>query len=133
MRIDEKLLDELSEKAKRSDRLRQNYDLRNSAGDTSQRMLNALEPGTVVPVHRHRRSSETVVVLRGAVRQNYYDDEGHLTESYEVRAKSDTVMFCVPQGAWHNSEALESDTIIFESKDGAYEPITEEDILKIKG
>ena len=74
MKIDNILLDKLSAEAQASPRLRMNMDLRNSASDSSQRMLNAIEPGSVVPVHRHRGSSETVVVLRGRVVEEYYDD-----------------------------------------------------------
>ncbi len=129
MEIDESLLNRLTEEAKVSPRLRTNYDLRNSSADSSQRMLNAMEPGTLVPVHRHRTSSETVVVIRGAVRQNFYDEKGTLVESFVVRAGSGVPIFVVPIGAWHNSVALESGTIIFESKDGAYEPQQPEDIM----
>lgn len=125
MLIDSKLLDELSEKARESERLRMNYDLRNSASDGSQRMLNALEPGTLVPIHRHRTTSETVAVLRGALRQNFYDCEGRVLESFVVRAGGDCPFFVVPRGTWHNSESLESGTVIFEAKDGAYEPVGE--------
>lgn len=86
MLIDSTLLDNLTEEARRSPRLRMNYDLRNSSGDGSQRMLNAMEPGTLIPVHRHTKSSETVVVIRGAIRQNFYDDGGNVTESVIYRA-----------------------------------------------
>lgn len=85
MLIDSTLLDNLTEEARRSPRLRMNYDLRNSSGDGSQRMLNAMEPGTLIPVHRHTKSSETVVVIRGAIRQNFYDDGGNVTESVIYR------------------------------------------------
>ncbi len=129
MIIDNALLDRLVAEAKASPRLRMNYDLRNSPADTSQRMLNALEPGTEIPVHRHRSSSETVSVVRGAVRQNFYDDAGAIVESFEVRAGSSLPFFVVPIGAWHNSAALESGTIIFEAKDGAYAPPSPEDFM----
>ncbi len=129
MIISDFLLDQLAEEAKRSPRLRQNYDLRNSPADTSQRMLNALEPGTIIPVHRHRTTSETTTVVRGAVRQNFYDDQGLLTESFEVRAGSSVPLYVVPQGVWHNTEALESGTIIFEAKDGAYLTPSPEDFM----
>ncbi len=128
MIITEELLNELIAAAKASPRLRQSYDLRNSAEDGSQRMLNALEPGTVIPLHRHRASTECTAVIRGAVRQNFYDEEGNLTESFEVRAGSPISFYVVPKGAWHNTEALESGTVIFEAKDGAYEPAAPGDI-----
>ncbi len=129
MVIDKDLLNKLTEDAKASPRLRMNYDLRNSSADTSQRMLNALEPGTEVPVHRHRASSETVSVIRGVVRQKFYDDEGNVIESFVVDAKGEVPFFVVPIGVWHNSEALESGTIIFEAKDGAYMPPSPEDFM----
>lgn len=128
MVMNNELLDRLVEQAKAAPRLRMNYDLRNSAEDQSQRMLNALEPETVIPVHRHMKSSETVCVLRGAVRQNFYAEDGTLKESFVIEAGSSCPMFLVPIGEWHNSEALESGTIIFESKDGPYEPQSPEDV-----
>ena len=91
MIIEQLLLDELTEKAKASPRLRAAYDLRTSPEDGSQRILNAVEPGTVLPIHRHRTSTETIVVLRGKVRQNYYDDNGHLTDSFELAPVSNIV------------------------------------------
>ena len=84
MIIDKHLLDTLTAQAKSSPRLRMNYDLRNNPEDQSQRMLNALEPGTMMPIHRHRNSSETVVVLRGKVKWLFYDDNDNLTDSFIV-------------------------------------------------
>lgn len=133
MIIDSKLLDNLTLEAKASPRLRMNYDLRNSSEDLSQRMLNAMEPGTEVPVHRHAASSETVVVIRGSIRQNFYDDKGEVTESIVYKAGGDVSICVVPTGAWHNSESLESGTIIFEAKDGAYAPLGKDDILEAAG
>ncbi len=129
MVINNELLNQLTEEAKQNPRLRQNYDLRNSPEDKSQRMLNAMEPGTVVPVHRHRTTSEVVSVIRGTVRQNFYDDNGVLTESFVVEAKGDVPFFVVPIGVWHNSESLESGTIIFEAKDGPYTAPNPEDFM----
>ena len=120
MLIDKQLLDDLCEKARGCERLRMNYDLRTSPDDGSQRMLNALEPGTKIPVHRHTQSTETVVVLRGRVRQNYYDEHGVIVKSFIVEAGGDVCGFSVPKGQWHNSEALENGTVIFEAKDGRY-------------
>jgi len=128
MRIDITLLNDLTAQAKASPRLRMNLDLRNSPADQSQRMLNALEPGTVMPIHRHRHSSETVVVLRGKVKWLYYNDQGELTDSFIVAPDSDLVGLSVPKGQWHSLECLESGTVIIESKDGAYEPMGAEDV-----
>lgn len=161
MKITIQLLDDLTSRAKSSPRLRMNLDLRTTPEDGSQRMLNALEPGTVIPIHRHRKSTETVVLIRGAVRQNYYDDSGNLVESFIAAAPfsahfasapsaahsaassagpseapaadhdspADCVGFSVPLGQWHNTECLESGTIFIESKDGAYEPLGEGDVM----
>ena len=129
MRIDVTLLDELTAQAKASPRLRMNFDLRNSPNDQSQRMLNALEPGTVMPIHRHRHSSETVVVLRGKVKWVYYNDKKEVTDTFIVTPGSDLVGLSVPMGQWHSLECLETGTVIFESKDGAFEPTHPEDVL----
>ena len=129
MRIDVTLLDELTAQAKSSPRLRMNFDLRNSPNDQSQRMLNALEPGTVMPIHRHRHSSETVVVLRGKVKWVYYNDKKEVTDTFIVAPGSDLVGLSVPMGQWHSLECLETGTVIFESKDGAFEPTRPEDVL----
>ncbi len=128
MKFDKKLLNELTQAAKENPRLRQHFDLRTSGADTSQRMLNALEPGTEVPIHRHRNSSETVAVLRGTILQCMYDEEGNEIESFRAGPAEDCVGFSVPAGVWHRSISLESGTIILEAKDGAFAPICPEDI-----
>ena len=143
MKIDNTLLDELTAQAKASPRLRMNMDLRDSAEDRSQRMLNALEPGTVLPIHRHRKTSETVAILRGRAVQYLYDDEGRETGSVllapcgagcHVAGAPRNDVEAVPamqveMGQWHRLEALESGTVIVEFKNGAYEPIGPEDVL----
>ena len=93
-------------------------------------MLNAIEPGSVVPVHRHRASSETLVVLRGRVVEEYYSPDGSVEESVEVAACGPVCALNIPAGRWHSLRALESGTVILEMKDGAYEPVREEDVLK---
>lgn len=130
MLINKQLLDELSAQAKASPRLRMHFDLRNGSNDTSQRMLNALEPGTIMPIHRHRNSSETVAVLRGKVKWLYYDEKGQVTDTIIVKAGGDICGISVSKSQWHNLECLEPDTVIFESKDGAWEPQQEEDVMK---
>ena len=140
MTIDNILLDKLTAQAQASSRLRMNMDLRNSSADSSQRMLNAIEPGSVVPIHRHQKTSETVVVLRGRVVEEYYDDAGLLVESFVLgdchvadAPRNDVPVACalnIPAGQWHTLRALESGTVILEMKDGVYEPIGAEDILR---
>ena len=131
MKIDITLLNSLSAQAKANPRLRRAYDLRTTPEDNSQRILNAMEPGTILPIHRHRGSTESVVVLRGKIRQNIYDENGQLTESFEVSVESEIVGFSVELGRWHNTECLESGTVILECKDGRYEALGEEDILEV--
>ena len=129
MLISATLLDELTAQAKASPRLRMNFDLRNSPNDQSQRMLNALEPGTVMPIHRHQHTSETVVVLRGKVKWLYYNDQGELTDTILVEADGDIRGLSVPMGQWHSIECLESGSVILETKDGPWEAMKEEDML----
>lgn len=131
MKFNKELLDALTEEAKKSPRLRMNRDMRTSSEDSSQRMLNALEPGTELPIHRHRKTTETVVILRGSATQYFYDDEGNITETVTITADTPDCGMQVEQGRWHRLVSHESGTIIFEAKDGAYEPIGEEDILKM--
>ena len=131
MKIDDILLDKLTAQAKESPRLRMNLDLRNSSADSSQRMLNAIEPGSVVPVHRHQKTSETVVVLRGRVVEEYYSSDGNLEGSYGLSAGGPICALNIPAAQWHTLRALESGTVILEMKDGAYEPMREEDILSM--
>ncbi len=131
MKIDQTLLDNLTAQAKTSPRLRMNFDLRNSEADTSQRMLNAIEPGSVVPIHRHQKTSETVVVLRGRVVEEFYDElERTCSATFEVSPSGPVCALNIPAGTWHTLRSLESGTVILEVKDGAYEPIQDCDILK---
>ena len=131
MRITQELLDDLTAQAKASPRLRMNYDLRNTAADGSQRMLNAIEPGSPLPIHRHMKSSETVVCLRGRLVEDFYDESGVVTESIELAPCGPVVAVNIPIGQWHTVRVLESRTVIMEVKDGAYEPISDVDILQM--
>ena len=131
MVIDNILLDKLTAEAQASPRLRMNMDLRNSASDSSQRMLNALEPGTMIPIHRHCLTSETVAILRGRAVQWLYDAEGNVTEKVLLEVGGDIPAMSVEKGQWHRIECLESGTVILEMKDGAYEAMREEDILSM--
>ena len=131
MKITQAILDELTAKAKESPRLRMNLDLRDSAEDTSQRMLNAIEPGSPLPIHRHQNTSETVVCLRGRLVEEFYDDlERICTERIELSPNGPIVALNIPAGQWHTVHALESGTVILEMKNGKYVPISDVDILK---
>lgn len=133
MKITQALMDELTAQAKASPRLRMNRDLRNSPDDKSQRMLNALEPGTPLPIHRHRKSSETVVCLRGRLIEEFYDEKDRrCIDSIELSPNGPVVALNIPIGQWHTVRVLESGTVIMEVKDGPYEPIGPEDILEVK-
>ena len=123
-------MDDLTAQAKASPRLRMNYDLRNSAEDGSQRMLNAIEPGSPLPIHRHTKSSETVVCLRGRLQEVFYNDVGEETEVIELAPNSGCVALNIPIGQWHTVRVLESGTVILECKDGKYEPLGEEDVIR---
>ena len=127
MIIDQHILDELTTQAQASPRLRMNLDLRNSSTDNSQRMLNAIEPGTVMPIHRHRTSSETVVCVRGHFEEYFYDESGNLVEVVDMVPGG--AVLNVPIGQWHSLKSLESGTVLLECKDGAYEPLGPEDVL----
>ena len=132
MKITQTILDQLTAQAKASPRLRMNYDLRNSSEDQSQRMLNAIEPGSIVPIHRHQKTNETVVCLRGRLVWEYYDDlERICAETIELTPNGPVVALNIPAGQWHSVKALESGSMILEVKDGPYEPISDADILQI--
>ena len=131
MKITQTILDELTAKAKESPRLRMNLDLRNSSEDSSQRMLNAIEPGSPLPIHRHQKTSETVVCIRGRLVEEFYDDlERICTERIELSPNGPVVALNIPAGQWHTVQSLESGTVILEMKNGKYEPISDVDILK---
>ena len=117
--INKTLLDELFAKAKESDRLRMNYDLRTSASDNSQRMLNALLPGTIVPIHRHPKSNENVILLCGKLVEVIYEAEGNEAERIHLDPSVGNFGCVVPAGAWHTVEVLEP-SVIYEAKDGKY-------------
>lgn len=129
MKIDKSLFDSVSDKAKQSPRLRMACDMRTSPHDQSQRMLNAIESGTELPVHRHRKSTETCIVLRGLAAEIFYDDNGNETERVLMKPGSDCCGVNIEVGRWHKIVSLEPGTVIFEAKDGAYEPLSPEDIL----
>ena len=131
MKITQAILDKLKVEAKASERLRMNMDLRDSSEEGSQRMLNAIEPGSILPIHRHQKTSETMVCLRGKLRVEYYDElERICTESFILEPNGINVAVSIPIGVWHTVHALEGGTCILEMKNGAYEPLSDVDILK---
>jgi cupin fold WbuC family metalloprotein len=132
MVITKAVLDNLTAQAKASPRLRMNLDLRNSPDDQSQRMLNAIEPGSLLPIHRHKYTSETVVCLRGRIVEEFYDElERICTDAIEMTPGGPNFLVNVPAGQWHTVRALESGSVLLECKDGKYEPLGPEDILSL--
>lgn len=129
--INNAVLDNLTAQAKASPRLRMHMDLRNSLEDQSQRILNAIEPGSQERIHRHRHTSETVVCLRGRVVEEFYDNRGcQCTDAIELSPNGPNVAINVPIGQWHSLRSLESGTVVLAVKDGPYEPLGEEDIMR---
>lgn len=128
MIIDDNLLEGLLAEAGVSPRLRMNIDLRNSGDDGSQRMLNALLPGTAVPIHRHRETSETTVILRGRLFMVFYDDLGGQTERFLLDPSLGNHGVQIPRGQWHSVEVVEP-SVILEMKEGRYAPLVPEDMM----
>lgn len=129
MVITKEIIEDLVAKAKASPRLRCNLDLRNSSDDQSQRMLNALEPGTIMPIHRHKNSSETCACIRGHFVEYFYDETGRLTETIDMVPSG--VVLNIEKGQWHSLKCLESGTVLLEAKDGAYRPLDEDEIMEV--
>lgn len=131
MVITQALLDQLTEQAKASPRLRMNLDLRNTPDDNSQRMLNAIEPGSDMAIHRHQKTSETVVCLRGRLVEEFFGElERICTDAIELTTNGPNVAVNIPIGQWHRIRAVESGSVVLSVKDGAWEPLGDEDILK---
>ena len=129
--IDKKLLDEVSAQAKASPRLRKNYNFHQSLDDLCHRMLNALEPGTEVPIHHHPDKDETFVILSGKIRVTTYNDDGTVAESVILSQEDGCYGVNIPKNVWHTLEALEPNSCIFESKQGPFVPHEVEGILKV--
>ena len=128
--IDKSLLDTVTSGAKESNRLRMNYNFHDSLDAPCQRLLNALEPEAIVPIHRHQHTSETYILLRGKLRMMFYNDQKEIIEETILSSESTNYGIHIPAGVWHAMEVLASGTVIFETKDGPYMPIQECDILK---
>lgn len=131
MIIDNTLLDQVTQQAKMSPRLRMNYNLHDSLDSKAQRLFNALEPGTELPVHRHLHTSETYIVVRGRMNVLFYNDDKQLTEECELDPQRGLYGVQIPAGQWHTLEVLESGTVIFEVKEGPYTPLTSENLMTL--
>ena len=124
------ILDQTTAKAASTPRLRMNYNLHVSFEDNVQRMFNALEPGTIIPIARHPYSSETLIMLRGKLRVLIYDDSKKIIENVIIATNTENIGYHIPKGTWHKVESLENGTICFETREGPYSPVSDEDILK---
>lgn len=127
--LDTRLLDQITEQAKESPRLRMNYNLHDTLDAKAQRLFNVLEPGTILPVHRHMNTAETYILVRGKLKVDYYNDKKELLESVVLDPLEGRFGLHVPIGQWHTVESLESGTTVFEVKDGPYAPLNPGDIL----
>lgn len=127
--ITQEILDNLSARARQNPRRRKNYNFHENLDAPAQRLLNALEPGTEIPVHRHRHTAETYFIVRGKLRVSFFDDAGKPTTSAELSPTQKNYGVHIPAGTWHGLEVLENGTVIFEVKDGPYVPISSDDIL----
>lgn len=126
--ITEELLDTVTAQAKENPRLRMNYNLHTTMDAPVHRMLNALEPGTYLPPHRHTDKEETYLVLRGSMLVFFYDEEGNVTDKAFLGSNKGNLGLEIPPGTWHSIVVLESGTIIFEIKKGPYQPVSPEDL-----
>lgn len=129
MILDDKLLDGVTEKAKQSERLRMNYNLHESLDAKAQRLFNALEPGTQLPIHRHRDTAETYILVRGRMNVIFYNEDGTIAGISEIDPKKGVYGAHIEKGQWHTLEVLESGTVLFEVKDGPYKPFQPEDMM----
>ena len=129
--IDKSLLDEVSAQAKVSPRLRMNYNFHQSLDDKCHRMLNAVEPGTIVPIHRHPTKDEAFVVIRGKVKVTTHNDDGSIIESIMLDPNDGRYGVNIPKNIWHTLESLESGSVIFECKEGPFVPHEVDGILNV--
>lgn len=130
MIINKEILDQVTSKAKKSPRLRMNFNLHESLDDKVQRLLNAMEPGTVIPIQRHQDTAETLMIVRGKLKVELYDDNKNVIESAILSPELGNYGIHIPTGVWHWVDILESGTVMFEVKEGPYHPLAEEDIMK---
>ena len=129
MLINSELLDSISEQARNNDRRRMNFNFHTSPEAKSQRLLNVLEMDSVIPIHRHKNTAETYILLRGKIRVEFYNENGDITELIDLDPITGHYGIDIPQGQWHSLKVLAPGSVIFEVKDGPYTPITAEDIL----
>ena len=131
--IDEQLLNEVGAQAKESPRLRMNYNFHQSLDELCHRFINAVEPGTEVPIHRHPTKDESFVILRGKVRVTTHNDDGSIIEDVVLSQESGNYGVDIPKNVWHKLESLEPGSVIFECKEGPFVPHEVEGVMTVKG
>lgn len=129
MKLDKDLLDQITLKAKESPRLRMNHNLHDSLDSKVQRLFNALEPGTILPIHRHQNTDETYILIRGKIEVLFYDENKNIIDRFIMGHDQESFGVHIPKGTWHTIDVLESGSVIFEVKEGPYQAISENDIL----
>ena len=129
MIITSKFLNIISAQAKESPRLRKNFNLHETIDSKVQRLFNAMEPGTVIPVQRHRNTAETILLVRGRMKVELYDDKKTVIESTILSPDSGNYGVHIPAGVWHFVEVLEPNTVMFEVKESPYAPLSNKDIM----
>ena len=132
MVIDKQLLDKVCEQAKASPRLRMNFNFHQSLDEKCHRFLNAVEPGTEVPIHKHPTKDETFVILRGKVRVTTHNDDGSIIEDVVLCAEEGRYGVNIMKGVWHTIEAMEPDSVIFECKEGPFVEHEVDGILNVE-
>lgn len=128
--LDNLLLEELTLQARKNPRLRMNHNLHQSLDSKAQRLFNTLEPGTILPIHRHKETDETYILIRGKLSVILYDECYNIIEKETLDLETGNFGAHIPKGQWHTVEVLESGTVIFEVKDGPYTPLSNDDVLK---
>jgi cupin fold WbuC family metalloprotein len=128
--IDAPLLEQLSYQASNHERLRMNYNLHTDLEDPVQRLLNALEPGTIIPIHRHLHTDEVYILLAGRIKVILYNDQKIIMDTYLLNPLEGNHGLQIPAGQWHGIEVLEHGSVIFEVKQGPYLPLSKDDVLK---
>ncbi len=130
MLIKEEIIDLVSKQANESARLRMNYNLHESFNDSVQRMFNAIEPGSIIPIARHPYSNETLILLRGKLRIMIYNDQKEIIEDVVLNKEKGNIGYHIPRMTWHCVESLDPGTVLFETREGPYAPVEEKDILR---
>ena len=127
--INKELLNSICLQAKENERLRMNYNFHETLDAPAQRLLNSLQPGTNLPVHKHANTAETYILLQGKLQVLFYNSDKELTDSVILDQKEGKFGIHIPVGQWHTIDVLEPDTVIFEVKDGPYLPLSEDSII----